>query len=469
MRATGKRSRFTKMIDSTRPSVEHHAPITRRAVVLFLALVALSFPAAGCRSVPGPEQHSREAYIYYLDGSGGAGLVQNWSRDVRAGFLKSGYAGSGKLFRWQTGLGMTADHTTSVGYKRKKAQQLAADIEAYREQNPRAQINLIGFSAGTAVLVYALEALPDSCNVDNVILLSSSLGCDYNLTQALERVRNRFFVFASQHDEVLRFLVPFVGTADREKGTTPSAGIRGFNPPLDPSPQTVNAYGKLVEIHWEPEFRYGGHKGRHADAVKPRFIGEFVVPLISRRFSAQDSPRAKRRKGHVDNPSFQAWDDFAAGSWSKYQTHHETAQSQRAVEITERIMFRSKTRIFLERAFVPDASDEDRCPVVRGFFVTPTIRAANHPLTHPQARTQEIASIEITIKGRAVTAQGRKLESQKTFTEWGNKPRATYYWNKSIPGKFVSLTLDTIDDGVPTRVTGHIKDFQAQPFDPDGE
>ena len=54
---------------------------------------------AGCTStMPDRDVRMTRAYIYYLDGAGGAGVIRNWSRGVRKGFLDAGYDGAGEVF-----------------------------------------------------------------------------------------------------------------------------------------------------------------------------------------------------------------------------------------------------------------------------------------------------------------------------------------------------------------------------------
>ena len=85
---------------------------------------------AGCTStMPDRDVRMTRAYIYYLDGAGGAGVIRNWSRGVRKGFLDAGYDGAGEVFVWQTRLGIAADQLADVRYKRSKAAELAAAIQ----------------------------------------------------------------------------------------------------------------------------------------------------------------------------------------------------------------------------------------------------------------------------------------------------------------------------------------------------
>lgn len=241
------------------------------------------FCLPACRTMQvrsGPaDRHGR---VYYLDGAGGPGLLGDLSKRVEKGLVSAGYRGSFCSYRWHTGLGVAVDQAVSVGYKRHKAAALAQSIRRYRSQHPHQPVNLIGLSAGTAVTIFALEALPDSFAVDNVVLLGSSLSSDYDIAGALRHVRNRMYVVTSDRDAVLKFLVPLSGTADRKYCGLCSAGLRGFRLPeeADGTARGRALYRKLETIPWRPQFREAGNRGGHTGGVEPRFVHDYIAPLL---------------------------------------------------------------------------------------------------------------------------------------------------------------------------------------------
>jgi len=259
----------------------------RAGMVLGLALTIL---ATGCTGLPTqmPDRPSRmpRAYVYYLDGAGGGTAVKNWAEGVKDGLLAAGYPGAGEMFSWETGRGLIVDQYASVKYKRSKAAEMAKRVQEYRQAHPIAPVSFIGFSAGTAVAVFALEALPETCQVDNVVLLGTSIGADYDLTQALKRVRNRLFIFTSTKDGMINVLMAFSGTTDR-KYDEAAAGAKGFLLPAGATEETRNLYAeKVVTIPWRKEFERDGDHGRHFDNVKMAFIRDHVAPLVMGKASA---------------------------------------------------------------------------------------------------------------------------------------------------------------------------------------
>jgi len=264
----------------------------RAATIVGLTMLAC-LPAAGCvlTADPEPARCIPAGYVYYLDGAGGGSAIQNWSGGVRKGLLAAGYNVFGEMFGWETGLGPLVDQQAGVDYKRSKAKELARRIQEHRKQCPIDPVHLIALSAGTAVAAYTLEALPEDCPVDTVVLLGASLSADHDLTQALRHVRNRLFIFTSHQDAVLGFLVPLTGTADREFGGPGPAGLKGFILPANASEETRRLYAqKVVTIAWTPEFEAAGNYGRHLDNVNEEFIRDYVAPLI---MGGQSPPPAK--------------------------------------------------------------------------------------------------------------------------------------------------------------------------------
>lgn len=184
---------------------------------------------------------------------------------------------------WETDKGLMADQKASVEYKRAKAAESADAMRLYQKDHPGAPVGLLGFSAGTAQTIFALENLPESSPVDHVVLLGTSISRDYDLTAALKRVKHKLHIFISPHDRMLSVAMPFSGTADRKFGV-PGAGIKGFILPADASPETKQLYAeKLNTIPYAKDFRKDSDKGHHFDNVKPEFIRDHVAPLLMDR------------------------------------------------------------------------------------------------------------------------------------------------------------------------------------------
>lgn len=248
----------------------------RRHLSLYLLCIGTTGLLAGC-TAPKSNGHG---IIFGCDGSG-AGPVIKWGPSARRGLVQAGYKGLFGPFRWQTGLGVAADHTSTVAYKQAMAGKLAERIAQHRTEFPDDPVYVAGLSAGCAVVIYALEALPHTVSVDQVFLLSSSVSAEYDLSRALKHVDGRIYATTSPKDAVLRDLVTIVGTADRKAKGGAISGLEGFRPPAGASQELRSAYqAKVVNIPWRPEFASYGNRGGHTDVAAEKFVQHFLAPLV---------------------------------------------------------------------------------------------------------------------------------------------------------------------------------------------
>lgn len=251
-----------------------------RIVIICSVIPAVTIPV-GCSAGP-THRHEVDQFgeVYYLDGAGGGSVLTNWGGGVQSGLRAAGYPGDFTTFVWNTGLGVAADQGASVQYKRQQAHDLARQIQVYMDDHPGRPIQLTALSAGTAVAVFTLEALPMDRPVNTVVLLGSSISSHYDMTQALRRVRGRVHVFTSEQDLVLGVAVAVAGTADRQFCGACSAGLRGFHLPPNASDETKRLYAKIENVTWRPEFARAGNLGGHTDAVNATFVRQYIAPLL---------------------------------------------------------------------------------------------------------------------------------------------------------------------------------------------
>jgi pimeloyl-ACP methyl ester carboxylesterase len=272
---------------------DSHHPFRRAASIGLLS--ALIMACASCASKPVWEPGYRadrqerlpNGCVFYMDGAGGGTAKSNYAEGVVSGMLDAGYPGAGELVSWETGKGLMADQKASVAYKREKAKEAAEKIQDYRDDYPDAPVGILGFSAGTAEAIFALESLPEDEHVHHVVLLGASISRDYDLTKALKRVKHKLHIITSPHDHMLGTMMPLSGTADR-KYHDPGAGIKGFVLPANATEETRRLYAeKIVTIPYSKDFRKDGDKGHHFDNVKEDFIRDHVAPLFMGQTVAQ--------------------------------------------------------------------------------------------------------------------------------------------------------------------------------------
>ncbi len=196
------------------PHLRKSLPVLGLAALTMLFGACAGMGSGKPKALAKQEDHTEKGYVFYLDGVGGETAGKNWSESVKQGLLDGGFQGTGEVFTWEKGSGLEVNNGTSESYKRKRADELSWDIEDKVEEFPEAPVEIIGRSGGGEVALYALEVLPETVQVENVILLGSSLPEDYDLTEALKRVKVSLTVFKSPTDKGEGFVVP--GGANKE-------------------------------------------------------------------------------------------------------------------------------------------------------------------------------------------------------------------------------------------------------------
>lgn len=230
---------------------------------------AILFAAAlvcGCGSAnPKAEPFGK---IYYLDGAGNLGFG---TAEVPRGLKKAGYKGDVEVYIWTVSLNPLIDQLNILGAAEAAGERLAHKIREYSKRYPENRINIIALSAGTGVAVWACENLDSSSQIENLVLLGSSLSHNYDMSRALAHIRSNVYVYYSPKDSILS-TVEFVGTIDRKVGVK-SAGQVGLRPPKGTD-------GKIVNTPWSQDWRRLGWAGGHTDCTNERFVREELARRI---------------------------------------------------------------------------------------------------------------------------------------------------------------------------------------------
>lgn len=257
-----------------------------------LAMAAAIVLLGGCKaSMTTPR-------VIYLEGAGwysSAGSVQ-------AGLRAGGYRGAFERFHWSSLLGVGADHLLA-SRSGLNARRLARRIEEIRDADPDGQLHLMGLSAGTLVIVRALETLPEDVSVDQVVLFSSSVSRRCDLTDALPHVRGRIYATCSPYDRILSTLAV---SADGRTGKV--VGQTGFSLPKNLSTERQQRYQQVVNLYWKPAYAGFGWNGGHVGATDDKFVRTVIAPrLLSRSPFPLDQPMVVVRPP-VTNASAQSTD-----------------------------------------------------------------------------------------------------------------------------------------------------------------
>ena len=411
-------------------------------VLAFSALTTL----VGCATIPADVQtRTQRGYVYYLDGAGGGSALSNWSSGIREGLHSAGYPGWGEMYSWETGLGLAMDQVASNQYKRAKATELAHQIMGFRQEHPETPITLIGFSAGTVLAVYTLEALPSRPLVENVVLLSGALSADYDLTPALARVRQHVYVFTSDRDAILTVLLPIGGPADRGADTNNVIGVSGAIMPARPSLETERQYTKVIEVRWNPSFRSLANHGGHTDAVNGAFVRVFVAPLVfvAPTGQADSFPPS----GKVRTPDYQHWAPFAPGSWAILEGTCTRDGHTDVCRIKTTLIAKSADSAVVERELTINGQRPAEVPFRQRSILMADIDPEDHPATHPKAQVTRIGQVERPVLGKPTRCDVTQIAVPGQFDFWGDNIRADAYTASRVPGYLTQLNLSTTLDG----------------------
>ena len=151
----------------------------------------------------------------------------------------------------------------------------------YHWEYPDQPIWIVGFSAGTGIIVWAVEDLKQDCRLQGLVLIASSLNSTYDLTAAFEKLDDKIYNFYSPVDPMLGLGVPVAGSVDRQRTST--GGQLSFTPPKNADQYTRDLYDhKLVQRSWKLEDIFKGHAGGHIGATTAAFVREHIAPIIRR-------------------------------------------------------------------------------------------------------------------------------------------------------------------------------------------
>ncbi len=245
-------------------------------------------PTLGTAPGDGGPHHRPLAIV--ADGVGGLDVCGTGLRYVMGA---EGLTHAIEVYPWGHGFGRWLADLTDVGNRDAKARSIAEMVKRFKTAQPDQPVFLVAKSAGSGVVVKALEFL-DQDAVERVILLAPALSPRYDLTRALRAVRDEMVVFWSPLDVFILGLGTLVfGTIDRAR--TAGAGLVGFAAPAagDRPGARNRAYSKVRQIRWRPAMITTGYLGGHFGPDSPLFLKKYVLPLLRppAAFAARDSAR----------------------------------------------------------------------------------------------------------------------------------------------------------------------------------
>ncbi len=257
------------------PVIQRHCP----AMLWVVAVLAAVAGCAGTRpetAAPGLPAGPVRGVVFAVDGAGGFHATSDSLRQVIA---EQGLPLWVDAVDWTHGHYRVLADQVDCGHARSEGLRLAERVASVRRACPTAAVYLVAHSAGSLVVLTAVESLPPD-SVERIILLAPSVSACYDVRPALRNTRAGMDVFFSSRD--LGYLgvgVGLVGTSDR-RWLCPAAGRTGFRVPEGPAGDAA-LYSKLRQHAWDPSVAWTGNRGGHYDGYQPAFLRLYVVPLLA--------------------------------------------------------------------------------------------------------------------------------------------------------------------------------------------
>jgi hypothetical protein len=249
-----------------------------------VCLVWLSLATLGALGCAGPQLNlisykarvAEAGVVFAIDG---AGNFQGSSKTIRALGERDHLPQQIVTVEWSHGFGRIIADQIGYAHARAQGEHLAQIVCQFEAEHPGVPVYLTAHSAGSAVLITALENLPPN-SVEHAFLLAPSLSAAYDVRPALLAVKLGLHVFYSRRDTAyLGVWTGILGNSDRHWG--PSSGRIGFQCAPTCS-EDASLYAKLYQRAWEPSDRAAGNDGKHYGDYQPDFVRLHIVPFLSK-------------------------------------------------------------------------------------------------------------------------------------------------------------------------------------------
>jgi pimeloyl-ACP methyl ester carboxylesterase len=249
----------------------------QRFLFCLVILTGLSLSLSGCTAsrqvvVAAKPPLGAEGVVFAADGAGDFRVSSNTLRKV---VQEDGVPLHVVPVLWSHGYGRIIADQVNRTNVRAQGKKLADQVEEFHRDFPETPIYLWGHSAGSGVILAALENLPPGI-VERALLLSPSVPSCYDVRLALGNVKQGLHVFYSYHDWV------YLGVAtcllDKAQCTATSGRI-GFRH-LGNSEEDQILYGKLWQRPWKNHDQLTGNLGGHYGNYAPGFLRLHLLPLL---------------------------------------------------------------------------------------------------------------------------------------------------------------------------------------------
>jgi pimeloyl-ACP methyl ester carboxylesterase len=216
-----------------------------------------------------------KGWVLVFPGIEGKGIH---NRIIRNGLARGGVPGAVEIYDWTFARWLSFFYNLRAESRnRRKAADIARQIEAYQQQRPGRPVFLVGQSGGGAMTAFVAEALSGDHQVEGIVMLAGALSPDYRLDAALARSRRGIVNSYSHLDLVfLAAGTTIFGTSDGQHSS--AAGRVGFRVPEDLGED--QAYRRLYQVAWRRDMIRRWNLGGHQTSGAGTFVENFVAPLL---------------------------------------------------------------------------------------------------------------------------------------------------------------------------------------------
>lgn len=232
------------------------------------------------------EERLRSGYVIVLPGIEGYSFL---NRRIVKGLIQGGLPHAVEIHdwtcRWRIGLPMFLYNLRSRRLHDQEGAVIVDKIRRYQQDYPNRPVFLIGHSGGGGMTMVTLEQLPPEHTIDGAILLGGAISPTYDARKGLRRVTRGVWNLYSCGDFLfLGLMTIFAGTFDGRHSCC--SGMLGFRS----RDQTGAPDPKLFSIPFRREFLRFGNWGGHFGYTSPRFVQQFLLPLITTTNSSTSAP-----------------------------------------------------------------------------------------------------------------------------------------------------------------------------------
>ena len=146
----------------------------------------------------------------------------------------------------------------------------------------------------------------------------------------------------------------------------------------------------------------------------------------------------------VANPDYEAWARFAPGSYVTFEGTQRTGDTQQALRVTEKLVWKDAGKVVLERTIRLLDETKEGQPRAVSRVEAARIDPHDDPRTHPGATVRVVGSESVEVCGRTYECEVRELEVHARFdgfVEAMEDIRARASVHPGIPGRFAKIHL----------------------------